>query len=71
MTGFLTIVTGFSFSKEARIARRRISLSKSGRARTSRFGRKALESSGEAIRLGIGGVMVVDMRLAPHRQDEA
>jgi malate synthase len=66
MTGFFARVTGFNFKKELRIARRRISGSNNGRARTSFFGISKVKSSGGAIRPGIGGVIVVDIQLAPN-----
>ena len=45
ITGFFATVAGFSFAKDARIARPTISASNNGRDRTSLFGSSAPESS--------------------------
>src|SRR5262245_6248349 len=61
MTGFLATIRGFSFTKDSRIARRRISGSKRGRARTH------LEISGVASAIlttglrSCGGTVSVDI----------
>ncbi len=60
MTGFFISVTGFSFSTESLSARRRISGSNSGRARTSFFGIRLDSSTGDgAIGAGGGGRVAV------------
>ena len=60
ITGFFISVTGFSFRTESLTARRRISGSNSGRARTSFFGISAVSSTGAgATGVRRGRVVVV------------
>ena len=61
ITGFFISVTGFSLANEATVARRTISGSNNGRARTSFFGSSEVASAWDAC-TGMGGsLVVVDM----------
>src|SRR5262245_9504273 len=64
MTGFFISVTGFSLRTESLSARRRISGSSSGRARTSFFGIKLDSSTGDGLIGGGDGGCIVAVAMA-------
>ena len=61
ITGFFSKVTGFSFAKDAAVARLTISGSNSGRDRTSFLGRSDVGSSGGICEVSFDSVVIVGM----------